>query len=180
VFDLKTGDSAPLGGLFQTRQLSAFVIDETIDGDDRDGDGFADDSVVTLRNRKTGVLVSIGAGGADGVAVAKVVITPFEFPAFAVEEALLAFFEADSSLRLFRVDGTEVTSGNESALKDPLVNGRSLVVSDEQVFVRAAVVGNGTELQILDATASTPSLQSVGKKLATATSPVSVAGGGAA
>lgn len=184
VFHLESGDTAPLGGLFQTRQLSAFVIDESVDARDRNGDGLPDDSVVTLRDRRSGDLIPIGSGGADGLAVKIVPFPPFQFPAVAVEEDLLAFLEPSLALRVLRLVGGSanvLASGTQTVLDTPLVNGRSLVISSEKTFARATAA-NDTVLRILDANNPTPGLQTIGT-LASATGPggtVSVAGGAAA
>jgi hypothetical protein len=64
AYGLTVGEPAPLGGLFQTATLSAFVIDESLELHDLNGDGDTTDRVVTLQNRVTGTPVPIGDNGA--------------------------------------------------------------------------------------------------------------------
>lgn len=174
-YTLEAGDAAPLGGLFQTPALSAFVVDETIEGRDYDGDGDSADSVVLLHNRVTGARVPIGSG-ADGVAVHVVTQDVFRFPAVAVEGDVLAFIEEPDTLRVFRVDGSELTAAPEVVLTDPLLDGRSLVVSEGRVFVRRLADAK-VVLAALDARAPA-GLADI--DLLETTAGVSVAGGAAA
>src|SRR5206468_12660346 len=91
----------PLEGLNATPDIFAFVASEAIDGKDLNGDGDASDSVVTLRDRDTGVAQPIGANaacgitGAPGRAVVRVAELPFTFPAVAAEGDVVAFLESE-------------------------------------------------------------------------------------
>src|SRR5438552_13774025 len=137
----------PLEGLTATPDVFAFVASEAIDGKDGNGDGDASDSVVTLRDRDTGVAQPIGANaacgitGAPGRAVVRVAEPPFSFPAVAAEGDVVAFLESepgegscdenangavfDSILRVFRRGPTELTAGTARAVDTaPLVEGR--------------------------------------------------------
>src|SRR5262245_23307397 len=124
-------------------------------GQDLNGDGDTTDHVVTLVDRTTGQPQPIGADGAPGRAVARIQQPPFSFPAVAAEENVVAFLEPepgqgnedenhngrvfDTVVRVFRL-GAELTSdgvptpGNAA----PLINGRSLVVSNRRVFFRTS------------------------------------------
>src|SRR5437870_2128902 len=88
----------PLEGLNATPDVVAFVASEAIDGKDLNGDGDASDSVVTLRDRETGVAQPIGAepdcgivGSPPGRAVTRIQQPPFSFPAVAAEGDVVAF-----------------------------------------------------------------------------------------
>ncbi len=108
-YDAQSGDLAPLGGLFQTDVLSAFVVREGSKDRNGDGDMIPTEPVVTLRKRKTREIQAIGPSGAggraDGWAVRlveqqisrRVLNQPqsatFFFPPVAVEGDILAFLE---------------------------------------------------------------------------------------
>src|SRR5262249_32944309 len=105
----------------------------------------------------TGQPQAIGADGAPGRAVARIQQPPFSFPAVAAEDDVVAFLEPepgqgnqdenhngqvfDTVVRGFRL-GAELkltsdgvpTPGNAA----PLINGRSLVVSNRRVFFRTS------------------------------------------
>lgn len=97
-----------------TDDVLAFTVEEAVDLRDRDGDGDAVDSVVTLRDRTTGQGQALGApdgfaiGGAplaqcgmagtpEGRAVIRVSEPPFRFPAVAHEASVVAFLESESA-----------------------------------------------------------------------------------
>jgi cysteine-rich repeat protein len=147
----------PLEGLVGTADVFTFVLSEAIAGVDANGDGDMMDSVVTLRDRKSGAELPIGSGGAAGRAVARVGEALFSFPAVAAEANVMAFLEAeafqgqqdangdgdtvDTILRVFRQEpggAIEVTTGLDVvADAAPLVNGRSVAVSGGRTFFRA-------------------------------------------
>jgi len=158
----------PLDGLVETPSTFAFVKEEAIEGQDLNGDtangGPPDitDHVITLADRITGLPVPIGANGSMGRAVARISRPPFSFPAVAVEEDLVAFLEPEPAqgnqdenhngqifetiLRVFRLvhgspaSAVELTSDGNPLTADaaPVINGRSLVVSNRQVLFRAS------------------------------------------
>ncbi|MFN8543660.1 MAG: hypothetical protein U0807_05575 [Candidatus Binatia bacterium] len=154
-FDLTALDPVPLDGLNQSEALNAFVLEEALENRDLNGDGDVLDHVVRLGDRSTGTTRPIGEGGAEGRAIARIQRPPFSFPALALEGDVLAFLEpeplqggvdrngdgdvADTLLRVFRLDGTEVTAGLANLLADgaPLVNGRPVVVSGGKVVFRS-------------------------------------------
>src|SRR5207244_8735466 len=129
---------------------------EGIEGWGCSGDGDGTDYVGTLRNRRTGQSEPIGVGGAEGRTVARIRQPPFSFPAVAAEGDVVAFLEPepaqgnqdenhngtvfDTVLRVFRLGGGELTSDSSPLTADaaPVINGRSLVVSNGQVFFRTS------------------------------------------
>jgi Tol biopolymer transport system component len=150
----------PLEGLSQGSDVFAFVVSEAVAAHDLNGDGDTTDSVVTLRDRETGVAQPIGAepacgivGSPEGRAATRIQQLPFSFPAVAVEGDVVAFLESESLenycdvngdgdvfhsiLRVFRLGPTDVTEGMKLAVDAaPLVNDRSLVVSNGLGFFR--------------------------------------------
>lgn len=146
----------------QTSTMRSFTASEAIDQQDRNGDGDIVDTVVTLRNRTTGAGQPLGApagcgiaGAPDGRAVVRVSQPPYNFPAVAVEDDILAFLEseigsnrcdatgdgdvADSVVRVVRLSGGEIGISPERAVDPALrINDRSLAVSNGRVFFRSA------------------------------------------
>jgi len=132
-YALEAQTPVPLEGLTASNAARTFTISESIDGIDRNGDGDTNDSVMTLRDRTTGVVDSLGApggcglGSPDGRAAVRTQVFPFSFPAVAVEDDVLAFLESetgqdncdqtddddfvDSILRVFTLGAGEVTTG---------------------------------------------------------------------
>jgi Tol biopolymer transport system component len=153
-------DPVPLDGLIDTAQEFAFVEEEAIEGQDLNGDADMTDHVVTLADRMTGLTGPIGQDGSTGRAVARISQPPFSFPAVAVEGDVLAFLEPepaqgnndenhngtvfDTILRVFQlVSGSlpravELTNDGNPLTADaaPVINGRSLTVSNGRVFFR--------------------------------------------
>jgi Tol biopolymer transport system component len=89
-----------------TNMLRSFTASESVDLDDRNGDGDFIDTVVTLRDRDTGAIQPLGAPAGcgisnspppDGRAVVEVSTPPFRFPAVAVENDIVAFLESESA-----------------------------------------------------------------------------------
>lgn len=146
----------------QSAAVRSFAVSEALGLQDRNGDGDLLDTVVTLRNRETGVGEALGAtsgcglaGTPEGRAVAVVRTPPFQFPAVAVEGNTLAFLEselgqkrcaangdedfADPLLRVVRLGAGETAITPQRAVDPaPVVNDASLAVSNGQVFVRSA------------------------------------------
>ncbi len=171
TFEARALDPVPLDGLIETQSTFAFVKEEAIDGQDLNGDGDATDHVVTLVDRTTGRNQAIGAvgpqGRAEGRAVARIRQPPFSFPAVAAEGEVVAFLEPepaqgnqdangngtvfDTVLRVFRLGSDELTSDRTPITADaaPMINGRSLAISNGRVFFRtveARVARQQTEI----------------------------------
>jgi Tol biopolymer transport system component len=148
-------DPAPLDGLIQSEALNAFVMEEAIANQDLNGDGDITDHVVELGDRASGRVSPVGDAGAAARAVARIRQPPFSFPAIAVEGHVVAFLEPepaqfgvdangdgdaeDTILKIFRLgDAGAVESGLKNLAVDaaPLINGRSLTISNGKVFFR--------------------------------------------
>src|SRR5262245_48020448 len=173
-------DPVPLDGLVETPSTFAFVKEEAIGtgvpgeevGQDLNGDGDTTDHVVTLVDRTTGQPQPIGADGAPGRAVARIQQPPFSFPAVAAEENVVAFLEPepgqgnqdenhngrvfDTVVRVFRLGGGELTSDISPITADaaPVINGRSLVVSNRRVFLRTSEAAVTRQTTTRDSVAS--------------------------
>ncbi|HEV7733486.1 MAG TPA: hypothetical protein VGR62_15065 [Candidatus Binatia bacterium] len=150
----------PLDGLAASQTARTFTISESIDGIDRNGDGDTTDSVMTLRDRSTGVSDLLGAaagcgipGSPEGRAAVRVQQPPFSFPAVSVEDDVLAFLEsesgqlacdqnddddvADGILRVFRLGAGETPIMIPRAIDvAPRIDGSPLKVSNGRVYVR--------------------------------------------
>jgi len=159
-YRLLAEDPVPLDGLNETSQMFAFVVSEAVAEQDLNNDGDMTDDVLLLSARSTGVTQAIGSSGGPGRAVVRVHQPPFSFPAVAVENNLVAFLEpeplegnctvsahcdhngdgdiSDTILRVFQLSaGQELTTGLNLAIDAaPLINQRSLVVSNGLVFFR--------------------------------------------
>ena len=131
---------------------------------DLNGDGDTTDPVLVLRDRETGVVQPIGELGTQGRAATRVREPPFSYPAVAAEGDIVAFLEPeplqfaedanldgdvfDSILRVYRLDpdcgaGTpcaeDLTAGLDLAVDAaPLIDGRSLVLSEGKLFFRTS------------------------------------------
>ena len=156
-------DPVPLDGLIQSETVNAFAKEEAIERQDLNGDGDATDHVVTLGNRTTGESQRIGVGEAEGRATARILQPPFSFPAVAAEGDVVAFLEPEPAqgnqdenhnggvfetiLRVFRLREGQVTNGTEPLTADaaPVINGRSVVVSNGRVFLRTAEAAAGRD-----------------------------------
>src|SRR5207253_5173827 len=95
TFLAKALDPVPLDGLIDTPAAFVFVKEETIAGQDLNGDGDALDHVVTLVDRTTGQSQRIGMDAAEGRAVMRIAQPPFSFPAVAADGSVLAFLESE-------------------------------------------------------------------------------------
>lgn len=159
-FELVALDPVPLDGLNQSELLNAFVLEEAIPNPPQDfnGDGDADDHVIKLGDRGSGLTQAIGINGSEGRAIARVLQAPFSFPALAAEGDLVAFLEPeplqagidtngnglifDSTLRVYRIGPTSAVDLSPSppvaAEADPVIDGRSVVTSAGRVFFRRA------------------------------------------
>jgi Tol biopolymer transport system component len=161
----------PLEGLAGSDDVFAFSVSEPIADKMLNGDADKTDLVLTLQDRTSGRPLPIGAGGTPGLAITAIRQPPFQFPALATEDRVVAFLQPealeatapaqavsngdgdafDTFLRVFR-ENAEGTAADEltvaPAFPGPLavdaalaVNGRSLAVSDGKVFFRTPEVG---------------------------------------
>ncbi len=115
LYALEAGNPVSLDSLTtRTGNLRAFTAAESLDGVDRTGDGDVGDVVVTLQDRRTGLLQPLGApsgfvvpGGAprpacglagtpQGRAIVEVQQGPFTLPALALEGTVAAFIESEA------------------------------------------------------------------------------------
>lgn len=165
AFTLTALDPVPLDGLNQSDDLNAFVMHESIAQPpaDLNGDGDTSDPVIKLSDRVTGNVEAIGIAGSEGRAVARVQQPPFSFPVLAVDEDVVAFLEPepwqaatdananarrfDTILRVYRLGMGEATNASAPIAADaaPLVNDRSLAISDAMVFFRSSEAANATQ-----------------------------------
>ncbi|MGH7895196.1 MAG: hypothetical protein ACREQL_11050 [Candidatus Binatia bacterium] len=163
-FTLAALDPVPLDGLNQTEELNVFVMEEAIANEDLNGDNDnpPTDHVVKLVDRETGVTQPIGDGGSEGRAVVRVQRPPFSFPAVAIEGDALAFLESepaqgnadanadfdvfDPILRVFRLGPTAVSLGSRAVEASPVIERRSLVISQGRVFFRESEAGSAQQL----------------------------------
>jgi len=171
-YALEAQNPVPLEGLTGSEEIFSFVSREAIDLRDRNGDGDILDTVVTLRDKVTGLRQPLGApagcgvpGTPEGRAVVSIFQPPFRFPAIASEASTLAFLESesatnfcdvnsdydhsDSILRVFDIDTGEVTAGmSPSRVLDAeaAIDGHSVVVSNGQAFYRRSEARQGRQL----------------------------------
>ncbi|MGH7786007.1 MAG: TolB family protein, partial [Candidatus Binatia bacterium] len=156
-FTMAALDPVPLDGLNQSAALNAFVLEEAIAEPEVDlnGDGDKTDPVIKLADRSTGNIETIGEGGSQARAIARVRQPPFSFPAVALDDDLVAFLEPEplqgavdrnangrifeTLLRVYRLGDGEITDALAPLSADaaPLINDRSLVVSNNRVFFRS-------------------------------------------
>lgn len=145
-------DPVPLDGLSQSDDLNAFVVKESLEDDDCNGDGDLTDDCVKLGDRDTGVTEGIGTGSAEGRAVVRIREPPFTFPAVAVDGTLLAFLESepaqypapanadldrsDALLGIFRLGAGPLTTGSIAVDPAPRIDGRSLAITNDRVVYR--------------------------------------------
>ena len=166
AYSMEAQNPVPLDGLVASETARTYTLRETIDGVDRNGDGDTNDSVVTLRDRETGVGEALGstsgcalAMGAEGRAVQRVSRPPFSFPALAVEDDVLAFLESedgqaqcdgngdldfvDGMLRIFRLGiGETLLLGERAIDGESKIDGAPIAVSGGRVFVRSSEPDN--------------------------------------
>lgn len=111
-YALEAQNPVPLEGLAASDAARTFSVRESIDATDRNGDGDVTDTVVTVRDRATGLPERLGAPAGcnipdvpdvpeadrpEGRAVVRVNDAPFTFPAVAVEDDVVAFLESEAS-----------------------------------------------------------------------------------
>lgn len=154
--DVVALDPAPLDGLGQTEALNTFVLEESISGEDFNGDGDAVDHVVKFADRQTGRILALGSNGSEGRALARLRSGSFSFPALASEGDLLAFLEPETAqgyfdsngngqefelvLRAFRRGdtGADAVTKDQARAVDPalMIDDRPLAISGDRVFSR--------------------------------------------
>jgi hypothetical protein len=159
TYAMEAQTPVPLDGLAASATTRTFTINEAIDGVDRNGDGDATDSVMTLSSRATGIGQPLGAscgipGTPEGRAALRISQPPFTFPAVAVENDVVAFLESESGqggcdatgdfddvdgiLRIFRQGIGETTVATRAVDADPRIDGTALAVSGGRVYVRTS------------------------------------------
>jgi hypothetical protein len=166
TYRLTAQDPVALDGLLETESMLISVVPEAIVGKDLNGDGDQTDEVLLLADRQTGVRRPIGTLGAPGRAATRIHEAPFSYPAAAADGDVVAFLEAeplqgnedangdgdsfDTILRVFRrTDGgaVELTAGRNLAVDAaPMVNGRSIVISNGLVYLRTSEAANARQL----------------------------------
>lgn len=163
AYALEARTPVPLESLSAgTPDQFAFTVEERVDLADHNGDGDTTDSVITLRDRGTGRSQNLGApagcgiaGTPEGRAVVRINQPPFNFPAVAIENDVLAFVESEPGekmcdeddngdasgaiARVFRLGAGEIAMSPARGV-DPnlVVNGQSLAVSNGRVFFRSS------------------------------------------
>jgi len=170
---LEVESPVPLEGLLETPEVFAFVQLEAlaggknqggvVQGKDLNGDLDEIDSVMLIRDHRTGEVLPVGASGSPGRATGRFFQPPFSFPAVAVSGDLIAFLESergqgvdsnanleefDHVLRVFRRENGCGPSGGPCASDvvppavvvtadpAPLVEGRSLHIEGDKVLFR--------------------------------------------
>ena len=148
-------DPVPLDGLNAADTGYAFVVNESLLGEDRNGDGDITDDVVQLVDEHSGALLPIGDGAA-GLAVVRLRQPPFTRPALVASGDLVAFLEPealqhdrdlngdgdvfDTVLRVFRMQGASASdlTGGAALVADaaPLIGGQPVAISGGRVFFR--------------------------------------------
>ena len=167
-YQVGSNEPVPLEGIGGTSDLFVFVRDESIEADgnglDLNGDGDATDSVLTIRDRKTGRPLPVVGGHPLPRAVARIHQPPFSYPAVSASDNIVAFMELeplqgncsisgdcdkngdgdvfDTIIRVYRESGDdltieEVTAGMDIAADaEPVINKQSVVISDGLVLYR--------------------------------------------
>lgn len=155
-YRLRAAEPAPLDGLVEAGGVFVSVVPEALDGRDLNGDGDARDEVLLLADRTTGARLPIGTAAASGRAGTRIREAPFSYAAIAAEEDVVAFLEAepaqagvdanadgdtfDTVLRVYRsaATGAGDLSPTVAVAVDaqPVIDGRSLALSEGLVFVR--------------------------------------------
>lgn len=157
-YAVQSQQPATLEGQTETDRLLAFVTPEGLTTTDANGDVDTLDPVLTLRSKTSGAVTPIGDGGAPGRAVTRISKPPFRFSALAAEGDLVAYLEPeqqqgacatpqlcdqngngelmDTLLRVYAAGGVPIFTSPLAADADPVIDGRSLAVSDGLVFFR--------------------------------------------
>jgi hypothetical protein len=168
AYRLEADNPVPLDALAATPDLFAFVVPETLEDADLNGDGDTRDDVVVLQDRATGVVPRIGEAGNVGQAVIRVRQPPFSFPALAADGDLVAFLGSEdgqgrgdangngrvfeSILHVFRMapgGATEVAPDLRLAADAAtLVDHRSVAVAGGLVFFRRSEAASARQLTV--------------------------------
>ena len=161
TYAMQSESPVPLDGLAASATTRTFTFNEAIDGVDRNGDGDATDSVMTLADRETGTTDTLGAtpgcglvGTPAGRAALRVSQAPYTYPAVAVENDVVAFLESeagqgcdqtsdadavDGILRIFRLGLGETTVTPARAVDaSSVIDDLPIAVSNGRVYVRTS------------------------------------------
>lgn len=173
TFDARADDPVPLDGLNSTAGGFAFVVNEALVGQDRDGDGDQTDDVVQLIDAVSGHVLPVGDAGASGRAIVRLYAPPFSRPSLVTAGDTVAVLEpealagnrdangdgdrADTILHAYRLREThaeDLTPG-QSLVADaaPLINGESIALAGGRLWFRtpeAAAARRTTEVVSLD------------------------------
>jgi len=165
-YAMEAQSPVPLDGLVASESTRTYAFRESIDGVDRNADGDTNDTVVTLRDRASGIPQALGSTpgcdlgpDADGRSVQRVSRPPFRFPALAVEDDVVAFLEGedgqalcdqngdgdivDGLVRVFRLGVGETGPASPRAVDGASkIDGAPVAVSGGRVFVRTPEVAN--------------------------------------
>lgn len=169
---LEAGDAVPLDGILETDDLWAFTFDEEIDGIDRNGDGDAIDTVVTVRSRQTAVSRQFlppgppavcAAGAIEGRNTMRLASGAFEFVAVRAEGKRVAFLEPEADFGAgCDIDGNgssdgialsmtslgdegAVLSTDAAVVPDLMIDGGALALGDGVAFARFSEVAAGED-----------------------------------
>ena len=115
----------------KTDVVRGFTTGESLDGQDRNGDGDTLDTVITLRDRQTGVGEALGApAGCAGItsspapqgrAVVEIHEPPFTFPGAALENDVLAFLESEAGENRCFENGRDVLASGDEDFADNIL-----------------------------------------------------------
>jgi Tol biopolymer transport system component len=161
TYALEARTPVPLEGLAGTGDVFAFSVAESVAVAYLNDDADQTDLVLVLQDRDSGRTIPIGANDTRGRAIAAIRELPFQFPALATEDEVVAFLEPealegdagerdkngdgdelDTILRVYRqtsgTTATQVTASFSTIAADAalVVNERSLAVSGGKVFFR--------------------------------------------
>lgn len=156
-YDVQSIGITTLDGQRTTPRLLALVQPESLEGSDRNGDGDAEDPTVSVMDRTTGQLLSLGYAY-PGRAITRITRPPLRGTALDAEDDVVAFLEpeafagapftdmtydGDTLDHVLRVGGPGIEFNATSFLDEPadptpVVNGGAVAVSDALVFFRTA------------------------------------------
>lgn len=181
-YTLEAENPVPIEGLLETPILIAAVRSEALDQADLNADNDQTDPVVTLRSRASGQTIPIGRTSGAGRAETHVKEALFRYPVLAADGDTIAFLEPEplecdetgspaacdrngnqrvleTLLRAYRVTGgtaTHLTAGVETpADAEPVIDGRSLALSQGKLFFRTAEASNATWIHKLSSSQTT-------------------------
>jgi len=173
VYTLEAGPPVPLDDLVARDEITDLTVTERVDGIDRNGDGDADDVVLSQRDPVTGEFILLDPppsvcnipGFPKARAVTRVEGPRGKLPAGITDGDLLVFLESeagqnacdmngdgdasDSMLRVINAAGDDLTSGDAIGVDPaPNIDGRPVGISDGRVFFisdEAALAARMTE-----------------------------------